>query len=124
MSWLTLLGIAEAWLAAAIDARTGRVPNLLNASFLAVNVMGSLLSGAPASVVASLTLLSVLPALLIHRLGIGGGDLKLAIALTPILGLTPWIGLALACLLQAVRRSRHFGSAYLAAAITAIPPWI
>ncbi|HDM92259.1 MAG TPA: hypothetical protein ENG69_02555 [Candidatus Korarchaeota archaeon] len=124
MRWLTLLGVTEAWLAAAVDARTGKVPNCLNAALLAINMVVSLLSGARVGSVLLVTSLSALPALLIHRLGVGGGDLKLIIALTPIMGLSPWVGLAVACLLQAARRSRHFGSVYLAAAITAVAPWV
>ncbi len=97
--------VLEVWVAAAIDARAGRVPNEFTASFLAVNlaIAWTYGSAGPAMVWA---LLSIPVSLILHRLGLGGGDLKLVLSTAPLGGPIPWLSLALACAAGYLRGGR------------------
>ncbi len=92
----SVLLISEVWIAACVDSRSGRVPNSLNAAFLTLNlaVAGSLGWWRPALVWSAL---SVPAALVLHRLGLGGGDLKLVLSTCLLGGPIPWVALAAAC---------------------------
>ncbi|RLG36996.1 MAG: hypothetical protein DRO01_07615, partial [Thermoproteota archaeon] len=88
--------LSEVWTAACVDSRSGRIPNRLNAAFLILNlaVAGSLGWWRPAL---AWSALSVPAALVLHRLGLGGGDLKLVLSTCPLGGPIPWVALAAAC---------------------------
>ncbi len=101
----TAILLSEVWIAACIDFRSGRVPNRLNATFLILNlaVAGSLGWWRPALTWA---VLSVPAALILHRLGLGGGDLKLVLSTCPLGGPIPWVALAAACVAGYLRGGR------------------
>ncbi len=100
-----VLLLSEMWIAAHIDARSGKVPNRLNATFLILNLAlaGSLGCARPALTWA---ILSVPAALALHRLGLGGGDLKLVLSTSPLGGPIPWVALATACVVGYLRGGR------------------
>lgn len=104
LATLALL-LSEVWIAACVDSRSGRVPNHLNATFLILNlaVAGSLGWWRLALVWSAL---SVPAALVLHRLGLGGGDLKLVLSTCPLGGPIPWLALAAACVAGYLRGGR------------------
>jgi prepilin peptidase CpaA len=86
-----LLALVASLLAAAWDARTGRIPNFLTLPLIAVALVASSLSGAEQALfsLAGLVVCALVPVLL-YRVsqgrGIGGGDVKLFAALGALLG--------------------------------------
>jgi prepilin peptidase CpaA len=86
-----LLALIASLIAAAWDARTGRIPNLLTLPLIALALVVAAASGASAAALSLTGLLvcALVPALL-YRIsrgrGIGGGDVKLFAALGALLG--------------------------------------
>ncbi len=86
---VTCTAIAAASTAALTDLRQGLIPNRLTLPLLAAAPLVHLLRGGPAALGTSLLgalLCGMVPLLLFVRGGLGGGDLKLFVALGALLG--------------------------------------
>jgi prepilin peptidase CpaA len=99
---LVIAAVVAAGIAACIDYRTGRIPNVLTASALGFGCGWRLLApiahgdlaevrNAVVTSIAGMVLASVVPFVLWRARALGGGDLKLFVALGALLG--PMLGL-------------------------------
>lgn len=113
--WVLFLAIVllEVSLSSYFDVRTGKIPNKLNLFLFSINSSISLWENSYPQVF--LRILAVIPlSLVFYKIGFGGGDCKLVIAISPLLSPLD-IGkiLFLACIIALTRGKGYFHSYYL-----------
>jgi Flp pilus assembly protein protease CpaA len=129
---VTLLLLSPAWIAALIDVRSRRIPNLLTLPTLALALLTAAIANEPGPAFAGATACLSLGVLLVaaSRGGFGGGDVKLltyggaVVGLAAVPTLLFWMSLAggvIAAAVLVARRQRHLTIPYgpaIAAGIT------
>jgi len=102
----------EASLSSFIDIKTGKIPNKWNLSLFLLNSAISSLESQYFTII--VRILAVVPlALVFYKIGFGGGDCKLIIAISPLL--SPFdlgIILFISCILALTRGKGQFHSYY------------
>ncbi|HDD69481.1 MAG TPA: prepilin peptidase [Candidatus Korarchaeota archaeon] len=110
---LLLIATLEAFLSMLLDLKTHRIPNKWILSLLALNSLISSLQG-PAFRVFIRILSSTSLSLALYRVGFGGGDCKLIIAISPLLSTQDLCSMLILSFLLALARGRgYFHSLYL-----------
>ena len=119
-----LLGAIEAWIAVLFDLKFRKVPNKLNLLYMTANGTYAVLKCPRIGAIlgtALATIFVLCGVLVLYGIGFGGGDVKLMLSLSPLIG-PFYLGISLmgASLIALSRKPIVFRGSYLALSLTAL----